>query len=129
LETMAKALADLKAQIAAEQQVLARIEAEQGDKVKTLTTQIDALKAHRGEAARHVPAEALRPYARVSIKYPGAAMAPPEFDENDLDSVSCGSCFMGLNVELLNALRGRDEIRRCNSCNRILYLPEMLAQA
>ncbi len=41
--------------------------------------------------------------------------------------VSCGSCYMGLNVEHLNALRSRDTIRRCDSCNRILYLPEMLS--
>lgn len=34
---------------------------------------------------------------------------------------------MGLNIEHLNALRGRDEVRRCNSCNRILYLPETAA--
>jgi predicted nucleic acid-binding Zn-ribbon protein len=49
-----------------------------------------------------------------------------QWDEDDDESVSCGACFMGLNIEHVNALRGRDEIRRCNSCNRILYLPEMM---
>jgi predicted nucleic acid-binding Zn-ribbon protein len=129
LETMGKTLAGVKEQIAAEQQVLAKIESEHSEKVNGLNKEIAALAAHRAAAAANVPAEALRQYDRVSIKYPGDAMAPLEFDEDDLDSVSCGSCFMGLNVEHLNALRGRDAIRRCDSCNRILYLPDMLAQA
>jgi uncharacterized protein len=126
LESLGKTIAGLKEQIAAEKQVLAKIEAEHGDKVTALSSQIAALKARRHEAAQHVPPEALRQYDRVSQKYPGDAMAPLDFDENDLDSLSCGACYMGLNVEHLNALRGRDEIRRCNCCNRILYLREML---
>src|SRR5207248_131088 len=128
-ENMGKAIATLKEQIAAEKQTLTRIEAQHGEKVANLNSQIASIKAHRDQAAKDVPAEALREYDRVSRKYPGDAMAPLEFDESDLDSISCGSCFMGLNVEHLNALRGRGEVRRCNSCNRILYLPEMLRQA
>ncbi len=129
VETLNKAIAALKEQIAAERQVLAKIEAEHGDKVAALSNQIAALKAQRNEAAKHVPPDALRQYERISQRFPGDAMAPLVFEEDDLDSVSCGSCYMGLNVEHLNALRGRDEIRRCNSCNRILYLPDMLGQA
>jgi predicted nucleic acid-binding Zn-ribbon protein len=128
VETLGKALEGIRQQIGAEQQVLAKIESEHAEKVNTLNSQIAAMEARRNEAARHVPPDALRQYDRVSQKYPGDAMAHIEFDESDLDSISCGSCYMGLNVEHLNALRGRDEIRRCNSCNRILYLPEMMGQ-
>jgi len=128
-ENMGKAIGTLKEQIAAEKQTLAKIEAQHGEKVATLNSQIAEIKSRRDQAAKNVPPEALREYDRVSRKYPGDAMAPLEFDESDLDSISCGSCFMGLNVEHLNALRCRDEVRRCNSCNRILYLPDMLAQA
>lgn len=128
LENLGKTIAGLKEQIASEQQVLSKIESEHADKVNAINSQISALQAQRNEAARAVPADALRQYDRVSQKYPGDAMAPLEYDESDLESISCGACFMGLNVEHLNALRGRDEIRRCNSCNRILYLPEMLPQ-
>jgi predicted nucleic acid-binding Zn-ribbon protein len=129
VEAIGKTIAGIKEQIAAESQVLAKIEAEHGDKVATLNAQIQAMTVHRDEAASHVPPDALRQYDRVSQKYPGDAMAPLEVDEDDLDSISCGSCYMGLNVEHLNALRGRDQIRRCNSCNRILYLREMLEQS
>jgi predicted nucleic acid-binding Zn-ribbon protein len=127
-ETMAKAVGGLRDQIAAESQVLAKIEAEHAEKVNGLSSQIDAMAQRRAEAAKNVPTEALRQYDRVSIKYPGDAMAPVEVDEDDLESLSCGSCYMGLNIEHLNALRGRDEIRRCDSCSRILYLPDMLAK-
>jgi len=128
VEVLGKTLAGLREQLATENQVLAKIEASQAEKVNTLNDQIAALRSRRADAAKNVPADALRQYERVSLKFPGDAMAQLEFDEDDLDSVSCGSCYMGLNVEHLNALRGRDEIRRCNSCNRILYLPEMLGQ-
>jgi uncharacterized protein len=129
-ENIAKAIADLKNQIVSEKLVLAKIEIQHSQKVADLSGQITALRAQRDQAAKSVPPEALRQYDRVSMKYPGDAMASLEFNEDDLDSISCGSCFMGLNVEHLNALRsGRNEVRRCNSCNRILYLPEMLAQA
>ncbi len=128
VETMGKAIAALKEQIASEQQALAKIESEHSEKVSGLTAQIQTLELRRGEAAKNVTPDALQQYDRVSQKYPGDAMAPVEYEEDDLDSLSCGSCYMGLNVEHLNALRGSGGIRRCNSCNRILYLPEMLAQ-
>jgi predicted nucleic acid-binding Zn-ribbon protein len=126
VETASKSVAALKEAIASETQLLAKIQAEHGDKVTMLTDQINALAKRRAEAAAAVPTEALRQYDRVNQKFPGDAMAPLVYDENSLEDISCGSCYMGLNVEHLNALRGRDAIRRCNSCNRILYLPEML---
>jgi hypothetical protein len=129
LETQAKANAELKAQIAGEQQILAKMQSEMAEKASAIQSQITAEKARRDEAAKHVPVDALRQYDRVSQRYPGDAMAPLEYDESDLDSVSCGACYMGLNVEHLNALRGRDALRRCDSCNRILYLADMMAAA
>jgi predicted nucleic acid-binding Zn-ribbon protein len=129
IETDGKANVELTAQIAAEQKVLEKIQAEQHGKVTALQTQIDAVKARRDEAARKVPPEALRTYDRVSQKYPGDALAPVEYEEGDLESASCGACYMSLSIEHVNALRGRDDLRRCDSCSRILYLPEMLVAA
>lgn len=124
-ETLSKTVNGVKEQLAVEEKALEKIKSELAGKVGELQSQIDAITARRNEAAAHVPKEALRQYDRISEKYPGDAMAALHFDESDLDEISCGSCYMGLGVEHLNALRGRDEIRRCNSCNRILYLPEM----
>lgn len=126
VETNTQGLAAIRQQIDAEKVILAKIESEHGAKVAALQEQIRAAEEKRTEATRGVPAEALRQYERVSQKYPGDALAPVNYDEDDLESVSCGACYMGLNVEHVNALRGRDELRRCNSCQRILYLPEMM---
>ena len=128
VETNSAGLAAIRGQIETENGVLAKIQAEHGEKVAALEGQIQAAEARRAEASKNVPPDPLRQYERASQKFPGDALAPVDYDENDLDSASCGSCFMGLNVEHVNALRGRDEIRRCNSCQRILYLPEMMPQ-
>jgi len=125
VETAQKSIADLKAQVLTAGAELAKIESEQAAKVGDLMGQIAALDKRRAEAAALVAPDALRVYDRVRQKYPGDALAPLEYDPDDLDSCSCGCCYMGLNTEHLNALKGRDEVRRCNSCNRILYLPEM----
>ena len=125
-ETNGKAVDALRQQIDAENETLKKIESEHGDKVSALQVQVDALMEKRDALKKSVPADALRQYERVSQKYPGDALAAVEFDENDLDSVTCGSCYMGLNAEHVNALRGRDDIRRCNTCGRILYLAEMV---
>jgi len=125
-ETATKANQEARQQLDTEKSVLTGIEAEHADKVAALQDQLVALKQRRQQAADVVPAEPLRQYDRISQKYPGDALAPVDYDENDMEAVSCGACYMGLNIEHVNALRGRDEVRRCNSCNRILYLREML---
>lgn len=126
VENNQKIAATLKSQLENERATLAKIEAGQAEKVGALKGQIDALMFRRNEAAKTVPAESLLQYERVSKKYPGDAMAALEYNEHDLEETSCGSCYMTLNVEHLNALRGRDEIRKCNSCGRILYLAELM---
>ncbi len=126
IENNQKITATLKQQLEAENATLAKIEAGQAEKVSALKGQIDALQGRRDAAASAVPPEPLRQYERVSTKYPGDAMAPLEYNEHDLEDTSCGSCYMSLNIEHLNALRGRDEIRKCNSCGRILYLAELM---
>ncbi|HMD53492.1 MAG TPA: C4-type zinc ribbon domain-containing protein, partial [Phycisphaerae bacterium] len=96
--------------------------------VSELQGRIGALESARSRAVGSVPKDALTQYERVGKRYPGHAMAPVEFDENNLEDISCGGCFMSLSTEDVNLLRGRDELRRCQSCGRILYLPEMLPQ-
>ena len=74
LETAGKSIAVLKEQIAGEEAILAKIEEQHAEKVGSLTTEINSLASKRADAAKHVPAEALRQYDRVSQKYPGDAM-------------------------------------------------------
>jgi predicted nucleic acid-binding Zn-ribbon protein len=126
LETENGAISALKAQSGDQQKALEKVRSEQNQRVSDLKNQINTLKENRVAAAAAVKPDALSQYDRVSKKYPGDAMAAVSFDDSDLESASCESCYMGLNVEHVNALRGRDDIRKCNSCGRILYLPEMM---
>ncbi len=115
-------------QLTLQQGLLATAQGESEARAAELRGHITRLQALRRDCAAKVPTEALKQYDRLRLKYPGDAMAPVEFDDDDLDNISCGGCFMALNMEDVNQLRGRDEIRRCNACNRILYLPETLEQ-
>lgn len=125
VETGQKLIASLREQVRAEEARLITIERESSDRVSDLQKQIAALRTRRATAAASVPSDALKQYDRVRQKYPGDALAPVEYDENDMDSVSCGGCYMGLQLDDINLLRSRDELRRCGSCGRFLYLPEM----
>lgn len=129
LEKDQAAIADTRQQLALQRGLLATAQGESEARAADLRGHIERLNALRGQCAAKVPGEALKQYDRLRRKYPGDAMAPVEFDDDDLENISCGGCFMALNMEDVNQLRGRDEIRRCNACNRILYLPETLEQA
>ncbi len=126
LEVNGTSLADIKGQLEKAQSSLAETQRKNSEQVGEVKEFIAQLEAKRGEALANVSPDARRQYERLMQKYPGNVMAPAEFDEDDLENVSCGGCFMSLNVEDVNLLRGRDEIRKCNSCGRILFLPEML---
>ena len=40
---------------------------------------------------------------------------------------SCGGCHMSVPLELVNALKSREDIQCCNVCGRILYVQEEAA--
>jgi uncharacterized protein len=128
LETNNKSAAAVREQLAGIQANLVESQKRSAQQVFELQMRIQSLEQARSQAASRVPKDALVQYERVGKRYPGHAMAPLEFDEDKLEDVSCGGCFMSLSTEDVNLLRGRDELRRCQSCGRILYLPEMLPQ-
>ncbi|HTV48784.1 MAG TPA: C4-type zinc ribbon domain-containing protein [Phycisphaerae bacterium] len=128
LETNGKSASGVRDQLTAIQANLVESQKRSAQQVSELQSRIKSLELARGQAAARVPKDALTQYERVGKRYPGHAMAPVEFDENNLEDISCGGCFMSLSTEDVNLLRGRDELRRCQSCGRILYLPEMLPQ-
>ncbi len=128
LEANTKSVVTTRDQLAAAEKNLDESRQKSSQRVHELQTHIDQLKTRRAAAQQHVPSESRKQYERICQRYPGDAMAPVDFDENDMENITCGGCFMGLNIEDVNLLRGRDEIRRCQSCGRILYMPEMLPQ-
>ncbi len=126
LEANTKSTTEAMAQLEKAQASLADTQKKNSEQVGHVKELISRLEAGRGHALGNVPPDARRQYERIHQKYPGNVMAAAEFDHDDLENVTCGGCYMSLNVEDVNVLRGRDEIRKCNSCGRILYLNEML---
>jgi len=120
-----KADADrIQQQMQAEQARLAEIERLSAEEVHKLTAMFGDLTARREEAAKAVSPEYLAAFDRIADSYEGDAMAAIEIHGKrpPFDYV-CGGCYMSLNAEHVNALRSRDEIRTCDNCGRILYIP------
>ncbi len=128
LETNMKSASGIREQLDAAQKSLEDSRRQSSQRVSDLQAHIRELQHNRERALNAVPPESRKQYDRICQRYPGDAMASVDFSENDMETITCGGCFMGLNIEDVNLLRGRDEIRRCQSCGRILYLPEMLPQ-
>jgi predicted nucleic acid-binding Zn-ribbon protein len=128
LENNNKSAAAVREQLTIAEKSLEDSRRSSSQRVQEIQDHLKSLENHRSEALKAVPPEIFKQYDRICQRYPGDALAPVDFNEKDMDSITCGGCFMGLNIEDVNLLRGRDEIRRCQSCGRILYLPEMLPQ-
>lgn len=120
-----EAMTALTAKRASATETLEKLRQSSAEKVSQFNQRITELQNMRVEAAEKVPAEALKQYERIAQRLPGEAMAPVEYEEGDLENIACGGCFMGLNREDINLIRGRDEIRRCRSCGRILYFAQV----
>ena len=87
------------------------------------------LKTERADKASHVPNDSLEIFDRMADTFDGEAMAPVvEEDRRRLEYI-CGGCYMSLPVEMVNKLISHDEMVRCTSCNRILYIEKELKEA
>ncbi len=114
----------LSEKIKTEQQRLEQMERDNADEIERLRKMEEELIARRREAASKVPPESLAVFERVAQQYGGEAMAAVEIEgDRPPHSYICGGCFMSLNAEHANALRVRDEVRTCDNCGRILYIP------
>ena len=82
------------------------------------------LEGERQEAAEALPASVLQTFNRVAGKLGGEAMAEVVSLNTRSDEHVCGGCNMSVTLEMVNRLRGRDELLLCNTCGRILYLDE-----
>jgi len=119
----------IEADIEVEQQRLAEVQASSQAEVDRLNAMLEQLTAKRDAAAQAVSPETLGAFNRVAGRYDGEAMAEIEIQGRKPPySYVCGGCYMTLNAEHANALRVRDEIRTCDNCGRILYIPTDAAQ-
>jgi len=129
VESLRTQLAELDATIAEQQRVAEMADAELNERHSEVADRLEELKAERAEAARELPGDALVIFDRLADTTDGEPMAPIiEQDRRRLEYV-CGGCYMQVPVEKVNLLLAKNEMVRCPSCTRILYLEPELKEA
>lgn len=129
LEDVEKLQAEVKELTAgqeAEQTKLGTMQAQIGDQVRELQSEIDALKPARDEAAAGVPRSALDAFQRLADRFEGEAMSALSKPDRRREEYVCTACNMDLVTDVYNKLHSRDDLVFCPSCHRILYIPDDL---
>ena len=124
IEQMEVEATKAKAEVETEQEHLAGVRENSEAEINRLDAMLADLLGKRDEAAGALSAETLATFNRVASRYDGEAMAEINIQGRKPPySYVCGGCYMALNAEHANALRVRDEIRTCDNCGRILFIP------
>lgn len=116
---------EIREKIAAQKEKLEQIRKESESKALDYEQEVAKVEAEWNEAAKELPAEMLEVFKRVADTYDGEALAFIEKQDNG-DIYSCGGCFMGLRLEIVNQLMTKDDLIRCPNCTRIVVLNEDL---
>jgi predicted nucleic acid-binding Zn-ribbon protein len=116
----------MQVQLDAEQKRLAQLQAESGDTVAQLTTEVEALRPARDAAAGAVPPRARDAFERLAERYEGEALSPIAKPDRRREEYVCSACNMSLVADVYNKLHSRDDLVVCPSCGRMLYIPEDL---
>lgn len=111
----------LKSQITEQKEKLEVIRKESDAKAVDFETEVQAIQTEWDQAAKELPDKALDVFKRVCENYDGEALAVAEKADGS-DTYSCGGCFMGLRLEIVNTLLTKDDIIRCPNCTRIVVL-------
>jgi len=98
------------------------------ERTEEVADRLAELKADRDQAASHVPDEPLQVFEKLNDAYEGEAMAPIIEEDRRRLEYTCGGCYMSIPVEKVNLLMTSDEITRCSSCGRILYMEKQLKE-
>jgi len=129
VETLKERASAKEAEIVEQRKVAELAERDLEQRYSEVGDRLEQLKAERAEAAKEVPADVLQVFDRLADSFDGEAMAPIiEQDRRRMEYV-CGGCYMQIPVEKLNQLMTLDEMVRCPSCKRILYLEPELKEA
>lgn len=84
---------------------------------RALTAELEAARRRREALAVEADPDFLRRYERLRGRKGGVAVAT-------VNGAVCSACHMTVPEALLNAAREHDEIRTCEDCGRILYVPK-----
>ena len=114
LEETQKALAEA---YAAEEKLFNRKEGEVDEIVSSLQQKLEATVGDRTGLVDSVPPDHMEIYTRVSDRYNGPAVSLVR------DKI-CSGCSMSINNQEISLLMGGQELVRCRSCARLLYMED-----
>ncbi len=100
---------------------LAEKEKEVGKQVNSSAERVSSLEAERSAVTTEVDAELIEIYDRLYGRGDGQVVAAS-------DRGMCGGCNMTLTPQTTSKLIGGEEIIRCMSCGRIIYLRDEQAE-
>ena len=119
----------VEAERAEQEKVVALAEGKLADRQAEVGDQLDDARSQREEAAKAVPADELAVFDRLAESLDGEAMAPVEQEDPRRTEFTCGGCYMGIPVDVVNRLFAQDKLIRCTSCSRILYPGKQVREA
>lgn len=124
-ETLKAEIEQLDSQIAERSRVVAVARQDRDARDAEIRDRVEALRAERAALASDAPRDALRAYESRRDRYDedDEIMAPLVEQNMKRHEFTCGSCMMGVPVDLLNALMA-GKFSTCTSCGVILYLEE-----
>ncbi|MFA7236947.1 MAG: C4-type zinc ribbon domain-containing protein [Phycisphaeraceae bacterium] len=129
VEAQQKQLADLNARCADQTKIKALADKQLAERMGEVGEQLAAIQAQRVQAASHVPPDMLAIFDRLADNYDGEAMAAIIEEDRRRLEYTCGGCYMQIPIERVNLLITQDQLVRCSSCQRILYIEPQLKEA
>lgn len=106
-----------------ERQRLATMQANVEERVRAIQAEVDELRGPRDELAAQIAPDRMAIYKRLAEKYDGEALAPLNKPDARREEYVCEGCYVDQVVDVYNRLHSRDDLVRCTSCGRILFIP------
>jgi len=130
VEQIQQRSAELDEKTAQQARLVEMAEAEVREAREEVGDRLSEVEAQREEAASTVPDDARALFDKLADEYDGEAVALIQEENRKRMEYICGGCFIGLPVEIVNALMSRrDELVTCPTCHRILAIDQELSSA
>jgi|TARA_B100000315_G_C14538627_1_gene569683 predicted nucleic acid-binding Zn-ribbon protein len=123
VEELDQISSDIEQRKTEREKVLQVSEKELETRKSEISNQLTELEKERDGAAEVIPESILDEFDSLADDYEGEALAAIEIIDLKRHEYSCTSCSLRLPLDAITSLLGnREEIIKCVSCNRILYL-------
>ncbi|MDD4955728.1 MAG: C4-type zinc ribbon domain-containing protein [Candidatus Omnitrophica bacterium] len=119
IETADKKAKEEKEALAEEEKKYKETEAKLKSELADIDAKIKSLEENKVSVAKDIDKNVLNKYERLIKTRYGRAMAPV-----DASTENCGACNMKVTAQKINEIKMYDQLVFCESCVRILYLPE-----